>query len=129
MEILEMVPFPRDPLPTLLRNNYSYKVCSFVFDQVELLGEVEVIVKGENSLEIVSSGADFVMGTTIDISGITGSDEGGGEAGPGGWAGGDLDGKGRGPGGGLPGISPGVAAMVELEAVRPLVVVYLMVMV
>ena len=85
-----------------LGNEYSYKVCTFTFDRVELVGELEIVVKGENSLEIVSNNADLLLGVPIDISGGTGVVNGRGAAGPGGWAGGSNDSKGLGPGGGLP---------------------------
>jgi hypothetical protein len=72
-----------------------------------LVGELEVLIRGENALEIISQNGDFIVGTTLDLSGIAGNDEARGKSGPGGWAGGDVNGKGLGPGGGLPGVSPG----------------------
>ena len=33
-------------------NEYAYEVCSFVFDRVELLGDLEVVVRGQNSLKL-----------------------------------------------------------------------------
>ena len=90
-----------------LGNDYLYEVCQFVFDRVELVGELEVLIRGENALEIISQNGDFIVGTPLDLSGAAGNDEARGKSGPGGWSGGDVNGKGLGPGGGLPGVSPG----------------------
>ena len=90
-----------------LGNDHLYDVCRFVFDRVELLGELEVLIKGKNSLEIVTRNGDLIIGTELDLSGGAGNVLSRGEAGPGGWDGGDIGGKGLGPGGGLPGVEPG----------------------
>ena len=88
-------------------NEYSYEICTFEFDRVELLGDLEILrVRGENSLEIISSDGDLIVNAPIDVSGNIGGSSPG-KAGPGGWNGGDISGKGKGPGGGLPGITPG----------------------
>ena len=86
-------------------NEYAYEVCSFVFDRVELLGDLEVVVRGQNSLEIVAQNGDCIIHAPIDISGSMGGADSGKPGG--GWDGGEVAGKGRGPGGGLPGLSPG----------------------
>ena len=90
-----------------LGNELLYEVCRFTFDRVELLGELEVMIKGENSLEIVAANGDLIVATPLDISGGPGGDSDRGKGGAGGWAGGDINGKGLGPGGGLPGVNPG----------------------
>ena len=90
-----------------LGNELLYDVCRFTFDRVELLGELEVLIKGENSLEIVTANGDLIIGTQLDLSGEAGSNTERGKSGAGGWAGGDINGKGLGPGGGLPGVNAG----------------------
>ena len=74
-----------------LGNELLYEVCRFTFDRVELLGELEVMIKGENSLEIVASNGDLIVATPLDISGGPGGDSDRGKGGAGGWAGGDIN--------------------------------------
>ena len=62
-----------------------------------MVGELEVLVKGENSLEIISENGDLIIGTTLDLSGGAGNNQDRGKSGPGGWAGGEVNGKGLGP--------------------------------
>ena len=88
-------------------NDYIYKVCRFEFDELELMGNLEVEVKGSASLEIVATNGNAFIGVPISVSGNDGSSSAVGKAGPGGFDGGEIGGAGFGPGGGLGGIAAG----------------------
>ena len=84
----------------------NYTICRFEFDQIELIGELDIEIKGENALEIVTTSGDVIISTEIDMSAVlqkvrlpT--------AGAGGFAGGAVGGRGIGPGGGLGGTTHG----------------------
>ena len=88
-------------------NTVNYKVCRFEFDEIELLGDLEIVVKGGNSLEIVTTSGDILLATDLEISGSSSVGENSGQAGPGGFSGGKVGSRGIGPGGGLGGVLPG----------------------
>ena len=90
-------------------NTVLYKVSRFEFDQIELLGDLEVEIKGESSLEIITTSGDIILDVDMDISGHSPTGETPGRAGPGGFNGGDIASRGIGPGGGLGGVTPGGA--------------------
>ena len=88
-------------------NGLNYTICRFEFDQIELIGELDIEIKGENALEIVTTSGDVIISTEIDMSGSFAEGETAGKAGAGGFAGGAVGGRGIGPGGGLGGTTPG----------------------
>ena len=71
------------------------------------MGDLEIVVKGGNSLEIVTTSGDILLATDLEISGSSSVGENSGQAGPGGFSGGKVGSRGIGPGGGLGGVLPG----------------------
>ena len=91
-----------------LGNAYPFKVCSFVFDQLSLGGDLEIIVSGDASLSIQING-DGYLASTINISGQNGNISSVPKASPGGFAGGAVNERGQGPGAGTSSSTPGGA--------------------
>ena len=76
--------------------DYSYAVCTFTFDRINLAGSVIVQVKGNNALTLATRNhGDITVGADITLTGSTDS-----SAIAGGWKGGGAGGAGEGPGGG-----------------------------
>ncbi len=88
-------------------NSIGYKVCRFEFDEIELIGDLEIQVKGNNALEVVTTTGDILWGVELDLSGKSSNGEVPGESAPGGFQGGQVASRGIGPGGGLGGVLPG----------------------
>ena len=71
-------------------NLINYKICSFEFDEIELIGDLEIEVKGKNALEIVTTSGDILWGVDLEISGKSANGENPGKPGPGGFSGGET---------------------------------------
>ena len=56
-------------------NSLNYEVCRFEFDEIELVGDLEIEVKGENALEIVTTSGDILWGVDLEISGSASAGE------------------------------------------------------
>ena len=91
-----------------LGNAYPFKVCHFVFDELSLGGDLEIIVSGDASLSIKITGNGY-LGSTFDLSGKHGGTETSPNPGPGGFVGGEINERGQGPGGGSSSSAPGGA--------------------
>ena len=89
-------------------NSYPFKVCTFVFDQLHLAGDLEIVISGDASLNIQITGSGY-LGSKLTISGGHGGQESIPKAGPGGYAGGAVNERGQGPGGGTSSSAPGGA--------------------
>ena len=87
---------------------YPYKVCTFNFDKLSLVGSLEVVVTGDASLNIQVSG-DTTISVPFSLNGTNGGTIKPGKPGPGGYFGGEVNERGLGPGGGLSGTNPGGA--------------------
>jgi hypothetical protein len=76
--------------------DYSYALCTFTFDRINLAGSVIVQVKGTNALTLATRNhGDITVGADLTLTGSTD-----GSAIAGGWKGGGAGGAGEGPGGG-----------------------------
>ena len=55
-------------------NSYPFKVCTFVFDQLHLAGDLEIVISGDASLNIQITGSGY-LGSKLTVSGGHGGQE------------------------------------------------------